>query len=124
EPVRGLAPARLGGRAPHHGRRAGAQHPRPHRIPEPNDRFVKRMSAAAVVEKAPVPDPKFRIRDLDFHYGAFQALKNINLDIPERRVTAFIGPSGCGKSTLLRTLNRMYSLYPNQKARGEVLLDG
>ena len=64
------------------------------------------------------------IRNLDFFYGKFQALKDINLDIAERRVTAFIGPSGCGKSTLLRTLNRMYSLYPGQRADGEILLDG
>ena len=58
------------------------------------------------------------VRHLDFFYGKFQGLKDINLDIAERRVTAFIGPSGCGKSTLLRTLNRMYSLYPGQRAGG------
>jgi phosphate transport system ATP-binding protein len=69
-------------------------------------------------------EPKIRVKNLDFYYGAFHALKNINLDIPERKVTAFIGPSGCGKSTLLRTFNRMYALYPNQEARGEVILDG
>ncbi len=73
---------------------------------------------------APVAAPRMAIRDLDFYYGKFQALKDINLDIAERRVTAFIGPSGCGKSTLLRTLNRMYSLYPGQRAVGEILLDG
>jgi phosphate transport system ATP-binding protein len=67
---------------------------------------------------------KMAIRRLDFFYGKFQALKDINLDIEERRVTAFIGPSGCGKSTLLRTLNRMYLLYPGQRASGEILLDG
>jgi len=67
---------------------------------------------------------KLRIRGLNFHYGTYQALRNITLDIPENKVTAFIGPSGCGKSTLLRTLNRMYSLYPDQRADGEVLLDG
>ena len=60
------------------------------------------------------------IRSLDFFYGKFQGLKDINLDIAERKVTAFIGPSGCGKSTLLRTLNRMYSLYPGQRAEGEI----
>ena len=70
------------------------------------------------------PPPKMAIRDLAFFYGKFQALKDINLDIAERRVTAFIGPSGCGKSTLLRTLNRMYSLYPGQRAVGEIWLDG
>jgi phosphate transport system ATP-binding protein len=69
-------------------------------------------------------DPKLRIRDLNFYYGAFHALKNVSMDIPERKVTAFIGPSGCGKSTLLRTFNRMYSLYPEQRATGEILMDG
>ncbi len=67
---------------------------------------------------------KIRARGLNFYYGGFHALKNVDLEIPERRVTAFIGPSGCGKSTLLRTFNRMYALYPGQKATGEVLLDG
>ncbi|MHB8494452.1 MAG: phosphate ABC transporter ATP-binding protein PstB [Casimicrobiaceae bacterium] len=64
------------------------------------------------------------IRNLDFFYGGFQALKQVSFDIAERDVTAFIGPSGCGKSTLLRTLNRMYSLYPNQRATGEILFNG
>ena len=66
---------------------------------------------------------KVAVRHLDFFYGADQALKDINMDIPERKVTAFIGPSGCGKSTALRVFNRMYSLYPGQRATGEVLLD-
>ena len=71
------------------------------------------------------PDaPALRIRNLNFYYGDFQGLKNVNLDIAEGKVTAFIGPSGCGKSTLLRTLNRMYSLYPGQRAEGEILLYG
>jgi phosphate transport system ATP-binding protein len=60
------------------------------------------------------------VRGLNFFYGKFQGLKNIDLDIAERKVTAFIGPSGCGKSTLLRALNRMYSLYPGQRAEGQV----
>ena len=60
------------------------------------------------------------VRQLNFYYGKFQGLKNINLDIAEKRVTAFIGPSGCGKSTLLRTFNRMYSLYPGQRAEGQI----
>ena len=60
------------------------------------------------------------VRDLNIFYGSFQGLKNINLDIEEGKVTAFIGPSGCGKSTLLRTLNRMYDLYPGQRAEGEI----
>jgi phosphate transport system ATP-binding protein len=64
------------------------------------------------------------VKNLNFFYGAFQGLKNINLDIQKNTVTAFIGPSGCGKSTLLRTLNRMYDLYPGQRAEGEINFDG
>ena len=64
------------------------------------------------------------VLNLNFYYGAFQGLKNINLDIQKNTVTAFIGPSGCGKSTLLRTLNRMYDLYPGQRAEGEINFDG
>jgi phosphate transport system ATP-binding protein len=64
------------------------------------------------------------IKNLNFFYGNFHALKNINLSIPLGKVTAFIGPSGCGKSTLLRTFNRMYSLYKDQKAEGEIIFDG
>ena len=60
-------------------------------------------------------------RDLNFYYGNFHSLKNINLEIQQNTVTAFIGPSGCGKSTLLRTFNRMYDLYPGQKATGEII---
>jgi energy-coupling factor transporter ATP-binding protein EcfA2 len=60
------------------------------------------------------------VRNLNFYYGKFHALKNINLEIPERKVTAFIGPSGCGKSTLLRVFNRMFELYPEQRAEGTV----
>ena len=71
-----------------------------------------------------IAKPKVAVRDLNFYYGKFHALKNINLDIPEKKVTAFIGPSGCGKSTLLRTFNRMYELYPGQEAKGEIMLDG
>lgn len=67
---------------------------------------------------------KIAIKNLNFFYGNFQGLRDISLDIPEKQVTAFIGPSGCGKSTLLRTLNRMYSLYPGQRATGEILFNG
>jgi len=63
-----------------------------------------------------------QVRNLNFYYGRFHALKNIHLEIPEKRVTAFIGPSGCGKSTLLRTFNRMYELYPEQRAEGKLLM--
>ena len=67
---------------------------------------------------------KIAVNDLNVWYGKFHALKHITLAIPEGRVTAFIGPSGCGKSTLLRTFNRMYALYPGQRAEGELMLDG
>ena len=67
---------------------------------------------------------KISVKNLDFYYGKFHALKNINLEIPENKVTAFIGPSGCGKSTLLRIFNRMYELYPEQRAEGEVMFEG
>lgn len=67
---------------------------------------------------------KLSVQDLNFYYGKFHALKSINLEIPEKKVTAFIGPSGCGKSTLLRTFNRMFELYPEQRATGSIKLDG
>ncbi len=75
----------------------------------------------SMVETAP---SKIQVRNLNFYYGKFHALKNINLDIAKNQVTAFIGPSGCGKSTLLRTFNKMFELYPEQRAEGEILLDG
>ena len=71
-----------------------------------------------------VPGQKAVIRNVDFFYDTFRALKNISLPLHDKRVTAFIGPSGCGKSTLLRILNRIYELYPGQRATGEVLVDG
>ncbi|MFU0841648.1 MAG: Phosphate import ATP-binding protein PstB 1 [Burkholderia sp.] len=67
---------------------------------------------------------KIEVKHLNFYYGAHKVLKDISLRIPEGRVTAFIGPSGCGKSTLLRTFNRMYDLYPGQRAEGQILIDG
>lgn len=73
---------------------------------------------------APAEKSKISVKNLDFYYGKFHALKKINLEIPERKVTAFIGPSGCGKSTLLRIFNRMYELYPEQRAEGKITLDG
>ncbi|MBS0516271.1 MAG: phosphate ABC transporter ATP-binding protein PstB [Proteobacteria bacterium] len=68
--------------------------------------------------------PKMSAKGLDFYYDKFHALRNVNLDIAEKKVTALIGPSGCGKSTLLRIFNRIYSIYPKLEARGQVLLDG
>jgi phosphate transport system ATP-binding protein len=82
--------------------------------------FTEARSAPVAAASA----PKLQVRNLNFYYGSFLALKSISLDIPEKRVTAVIGPSGCGKSTLLRTFNRMYSLYPEQRAEGEVIMDG
>jgi phosphate transport system ATP-binding protein len=73
---------------------------------------------------ASLAKPRISIRDVDFYYGANKALKAIRLDLPEKQVTGMIGPSGCGKSTLLRVMNRMYDLYPGQRATGEVLMDG
>ncbi|RPH39904.1 MAG: phosphate ABC transporter ATP-binding protein PstB [Burkholderiales bacterium] len=69
-------------------------------------------------------DAAVRVRNLDFYYGKFQGLKKVSLDIARNKVTAFIGPSGCGKSTLLRVFNRMYDLYPGQRAEGEILFNG
>ena len=77
----------------------------------------------APVDQSELSD-KVSIRNLDFYYGDSKALKAISLPLYENKVTAFIGPSGCGKSTLLRVLNRMYDLYPNQRAEGQVLFDG
>ena len=83
------------------------------------------MHAPMHVAIAPAQAPlKLAARNLDFWYGDFRAVKDIHLDIPEKRVTALIGPSGCGKSTLLRVFNRIYALYPKQRASGQVLLDG
>ena len=78
------------------------------------------MNTATAVKE----NPKISVKDLNFYYGKFHALKDINLEIPEKKVTAFIGPSGCGKSTLLRVFNRMFELYPEQRAEGKIILDG
>ena len=85
-----------------------------------NDLSLHTMPNATATPAA----PKLAARGLDFFYGDFHAVRNIDIDIPERRVTALIGPSGCGKSTLLRVFNRIYALYPGQRASGSVLLDG
>ena len=86
------------------------------------------MTDQAAIHKSARPansaKEKISIHGLDFYYGQAHALKSVNLSLYEGEVTAFIGPSGCGKSTLLRILNRMYDLYPGQRAEGEVLLDG
>ncbi|MHC9085942.1 phosphate ABC transporter ATP-binding protein PstB [Luteimonas sp. RIT-PG2_3] len=87
----------------------------------PSQRINVAMQQRDVLAPTPV---KIAARNLQFHYDKFHALKNINLEIPEKRVTALIGPSGCGKSTLLRIFNRIYALYPKMEASGEVILDG
>jgi phosphate transport system ATP-binding protein len=85
---------------------------------------IPNMTVGHAAESAVGKKEKVSIRNLNFFYGTSRALKNINVPLYEGMVTAFIGPSGCGKSTLLRILNRIYDLYPNQTAQGEVLLDG
>ena len=82
------------------------------------------MNTLAATREKPSEQSKISVKNLDFYYGKFHALKGINLEIPEKKVTAFIGPSGCGKSTLLRIFNRMYALYPEQRAEGEIMFDG
>jgi phosphate transport system ATP-binding protein len=82
------------------------------------------MNSNQNMTQASAQKAALQIKNLDFFYGDFQGIKNVSMDIFENKVTAFIGPSGCGKSTLLRTFNRMYSLYPGQRAEGEILLDG
>ena len=84
--------------------------------------FALDNSGTAPATRAPAA--KLSARKLDFFYNGEQALKQVDLDVPEKHITALIGPSGCGKSTLLRVFNRIYSLYPGQEARGEVRLDG
>jgi phosphate transport system ATP-binding protein len=86
-------------------------------VPAPSRGSAERADAT----QAPI---KVAARNLSFYYGKFHAVKNVSVDIREKRITAFIGPSGCGKSTLLRTFNRMYDLYPRQHAEGEIILDG
>ena len=81
-------------------------------------------AAASCDAAQSLPPIKLAARGLDFWYDGFHAIKHIQLDIPEKHVTALIGPSGCGKSTLLRVFNRIYALYPKLRATGEVLLDG
>ncbi|MGJ0392067.1 MAG: phosphate ABC transporter ATP-binding protein PstB [Methylocystis sp.] len=81
------------------------------------------MTARPPLPETP-PQPKIFVRGLNFFYGETQALKSVSAPLYENKVTAFIGPSGCGKSTLLRVFNRIYELYPDQRAEGEVLLDG
>ncbi len=88
-----------------------------------NAPIILQTSVTAGAPAAASP-PKLLAKNLNFYYGDFCALKDINLNVPEKRVTALIGPSGCGKSTLLRIYNKIYSIYPGQRAEGEIILDG
>src|SRR5262249_6368126 len=129
ESLQGLAETGVDRCADHHPRGARAQHHGARaRCPE---KIVMNQLASLTtptVTHAPVDTKglceKVSIRNLDFFYGEAKALKGISLPLYQNKVTAFIGPSGCGKSTLLRVLNRMYDLYPHQRAQGEVLFDG
>src|SRR6266567_3247065 len=122
-----MACARLGGRVRPHGLRARVEPGRP--VPRAQ-RDAQMNDAATALRIEPlqsggVDTPvQIEIRDLDFHYGKGHALKGVNLAVPANAVTAIIGPSGCGKSTLLRTINRIYELYPDQRATGEIVIDG
>jgi phosphate transport system ATP-binding protein len=92
---------------------------------KPPKHLKMRLSVAAASDAIQDLGPtKIEVRNLNFYYGSMQSLHNINMILADHSITAFIGPSGCGKSTLLRVLNRMYALYSNQRADGEVLING
>ena len=84
----------------------------------------RELAAPPQAEPAPMPTPRLSVRNLKFYYGDRLAVDDVTVDFQDRKVSAIIGPSGCGKSTLLRTFNRIYSLYPGQRAKGSILLDG
>src|SRR5256885_4385032 len=122
-----MACARLGRRVRPHGLRARVEPRRP--VPRAQrDAQMNDVATALRIEplqSGGVDTPvQIEIRGLDFHYGKGHALKGVNLAVPANAVTAIIGPSGCGKSTLLRTVNRIYELYPDQRATGEIVIDG
>src|SRR6476620_5016093 len=125
-----MARARLGRRLRAHRVRPSAQHFRapagpPRKVPMNDTAEAIRMTPArsTVRPLAPVP-AAIDIRDLNFFYGKGHALKHVTMAVPANSVTAIIGPSGCGKSTLLRTINRIYEMYPDQHAEGEILVEG
>src|SRR6476620_3594227 len=125
--LQGLAEARVDWRADHHPGGARSEHRRPdtHR-PEKNVMSVAAITVPTVTHNLSKDEDlteKISVKNLDFFYGDHRALKSINVPLYRGKVTAFIGPSGCGKPTLLRILNRMYDLYPNQRATGHVTLD-
>src|SRR5260370_15899394 len=123
-----MAAARLDRRVDHPLHRARAQHHRAHAFGNEKTVMTVASFATPTVPHVAVDTAtlaiKISIRGLDFYYGDQRALKDISLPLYTGKVMAFIGPSGCGKSTLLRILNRMYDLYPHQRAEGEVLFDG
>ena len=86
--------------------------------------MIELMDPQVRADQQSATPPKIEVRGLDFYYGKSQALKNVSLGVPSHAVTAIIGPSGCGKSTLLRTMNRIYEIYPEQHAEGQILIDG
>ena len=86
--------------------------------------MIELMDPQVRADEQSATPPKIEVRGLDFYYGKSQALKNVSLGVPSHAVTAIIGPSGCGKSTLLRALNRIYEIYPEQHAEGQILIDG
>jgi phosphate transport system ATP-binding protein len=104
----------LGGGAYHHARRSWLV----------DFRAISDFETKMTIDTAGVQTPILDVQNLNFFYGSYQGLRNISLQVAEKKVTAFIGPSGCGKSTLLRTMNRMYDLYPGQRAEGKILLNG
>jgi phosphate transport system ATP-binding protein len=108
---------------PDNARAAEARGPAPV-VSMASGRPIAAPAGEAVAPAAALPATKVDIREVNFFYGKFQALRDVSLPLYDRQVTAFIGPSGCGKSTLLRILNRIYELYPGQTATGEVLIDG
>src|SRR5581483_2321545 len=129
EPLCGLAAAGLDRGASYHRRGVGAQHSGAVALFQEGATMSLAIQTelkehAPVANEARGLEEKVSVRRLNFYYGAYRALADINVNLYKNRVTAFIGPSGCGKSTLLRILNRMYDLYPGQRAEGEVLLDG
>jgi len=85
---------------------------------------IELMDPQVRADQQSATPPKIEVRGLDFYYGKSQTLKNVSLGVPSHAVTAIIGPSGCGKSTLLRTMNRIYEIYPEQHAEGQILIDG
>ena len=86
--------------------------------------YIQALKIEMNMNPLQIAAPKMSIHDLNFFYDKYHALKSINMEILEKKITAFIGPSGCGKSTLLRAFNRMYQLYPSQEAKGEIMFDG